>query len=417
MNTDSLQNFRVFAFTHKSLPLEVIGKFHIEDDLRASVLWRVKKFLGLKEVMYLSTCNRIELLFVQSAENPPVSIALMIDAFGLNITESERALILNGTEVHQADEAVKHLFKVSASLNSMVIGEREIITQVRKSYDEAVEMNLSGDFLRIVIRKAVETAKEIFTQTAIFKKPVSIVSLAFRRLQVLNAPVSSRIVIIGAGKTNRSMAKFLVKHGYKNIVVYNRSLEKAKSLVEEMCCGEAMALSEIGNHSKGFDVLLTCTSATQPIITSEIYSQLCSGESSRKIVIDLALPGDVAPEIFAKSENLIHHINIEELRDTANKNMLERSKEVEHCEEIIDRCLLTFHDAYKTRQIEVAMRQIPDKVKEIKDMAINTIYAKELATLDNESREVLNKVLAYLEKKYISVPMKMAKEVMMNHKS
>src|SRR5690606_14811301 len=105
----------------------------------------------------------------------------------------------------------------------------------------------------------------------------------------------------------------------------------------------------------------------------------------------------------------IRHINIEELRVTADQNLLERSREIAHCEEIIDRNLLVFHDIYKTRQIELAMRQIPDKMKAIKDTALNTVYAKEVGGLNPESREVLDKVIAYLEKKYISVPMKMAK--------
>lgn len=414
MELKALENFRIFAFTHKVLPLGLVGKFHIVQESQAAIFTKVKNDLGLTELMYLSTCNRVEFLTVQHPGAMPLTAERLIDALQLELSTSERTLSVDSAEVYISDEAVKHLFKVSASLDSMVIGEREIITQVRKAYEEAVQMGLSGDFLRVVVRKTIETAKEIFTQTAIFKKPVSVVSLAFHRLRDLDVPATSRIVMIGAGKTNRAMGKFLAKHGYKNIVIYNRTLERATSLVEELGGASANSLEALKDHVGGFDVLLTCTASGDPIVTSALYEKLCAGETTRKIVIDLALPADVSHEVISEAKTPIRYINIEELRITADKNLLERSKEINHCEEIIDRNLIAFHDIYKTRQIELAMSQIPAKVREISETALNSVYAREVAGMDPESREVLNKVIAYMEKKYISVPMKMAKAVMLN---
>lgn len=413
MMSKALENFTVFAFTHKALPLELVGKFHIEQEVQSERFTRLKQTLQLDEFMYLSTCNRVEFICVQQAGSAALTAGELIDALELNISESERDTMIIAAESYTQEEAVKHLFKVSASLDSMIIGEREIITQVRKAYENAVAMQLSGDLLRLVSRKTIETAKEIFTQTAIFKKPVSVVSLAFHRLRDLDVPATSRIVMIGAGKTNRAMAKFLAKHGYKNMVIYNRSEDRAAALAKEVGA-KAAPLTHLADHATGFDVLITCTGATQPIVDKTLYNRLSAGEGGRKIVIDLAIPGDMASEVFQETETPIRHINIEELRITADENLIERSREISHCEEIIDRNLLAFHDIYKTRQIELAMRQIPDKMKAIKDTALNSVYAKEVGGLNPESREVLDKVIAYLEKKYISVPMKMAKEVMLN---
>ncbi len=412
MITQALRRFSVFAFTHKVLPLEMVGKFHIDPDFIEEKLTKLKASLKLDELMYLSTCNRVEFFVVQSRGNQ-IDASDIVSAMELNLSEDDFNRIAEGAEVHFADDGVKHLFRVSASLDSMVIGEREIITQVRKSYEDCHKIGLTGDFIRLLIRKTIETAKLIFTETAIFKKPVSVVSLGFHRLRDLNMPDDSRIVMIGAGKTNRAMIRFLAKHGYKNIHIYNRSLDKAVVLAKEVGA-KASALTDLPNHNTGFDICITCTSSGEPILTEAIFEKLAQGEISRKVIIDLAIPGDVASSVLTNAGSSLKYIDIAMLKEVADKNLAERSLEIKNCEVIIDTKLMEFHDMYRDREVELAMRQIPEKVKEIRDTALGTVYAKELSGLNPESREVLDKVIAYMEKKYISVPMKMAKEVMLN---
>lgn len=412
MMTHALRRFSVFAFTHKVLPLEMVGKFHIDPEFIKDKLTSLKANLKLDELMYLSTCNRVEFFVVQSAGNE-ISASDIVSAMNLNLSDDDFNFISREAEVYRADDGVRHLFRVSASLDSMVIGEREIITQVRKSYEDCHNIGLTGDFIRLLIRKTIETAKLIFTETAIFKKPVSVVSLGFHRLRDLNMPHDSRIVMIGAGKTNRAMIRFLAKHGYKNIHIYNRSLEKAVALANEVGA-KASLLSELPRHTTGFDICITCTSSGEPVLTEEIYDVLAQGETSRKVIIDLAIPGDVSGDVLARAGSNLKYIDIAMLKIIADKNLAERSGEIQNCEVIIDNKLMEFHDMYRDREVELAMRQIPEKVKEIRDTALGIVYAKELSGLNAESREVLDKVIAYMEKKYISVPMKMAKEVMLN---
>src|SRR5690606_19330910 len=160
MITQALNRFSVFAFTHKVLPLELVGKFHIDPDFIAEKLSSLKARLKLDELMYLSTCNRVEFFVVQSSENH-IDANDIVSAMGLNLSEDDFNSIAKGAEVYRADDGVKHLFRVSASLDSMVIGEREIITQVRKSYEDCHKIGLTGDFTRLLIRKTIETAKLI----------------------------------------------------------------------------------------------------------------------------------------------------------------------------------------------------------------------------------------------------------------
>lgn len=409
MKRGALDHLKVIAFTHKALPFELVGKLHIDRDRRQSELTALKENMGLDELLYLSTCNRVEFFCVMGEKE--ITPADIIDNIDFNISEAEWNQLIQSAEIHSSEDTVKHIFKVSASLDSMVIGEREIITQVRKAFEECNSYGLTGDLIRVLMRKTIETAKTIFTETGVFRKPVSVVSLAFHKLRDLNMPSNSRVLMIGAGKTNRAMAKFLTKHGYENIQIFNRTFKRAKELAEDTGAN-ALPLSDLNGYDKGFDVLITCTSSEDPIITESLFQNLMAGETERKVVIDLAIPGDIDQDALS-AYNKIHHINIAELKQIAEKNLAERAKEIEKCEEIIDHSLINFHDMYRQREIEVAMRDIPKKVKEIKELALNEVYARELQGLNPESREVLDKIVNYLEKKYISVPMKMAKEVML----
>ena len=164
-------------------------------------------------------------------------------------------------------------------------------------------------------------------------------------------------------------------------------------------------------YAKGFDVIITCTGSESHIITPEVYNHLLQGEKDRKVVIDIALPQDLDPKIV--EEQHVTHISVEVLQKISNQNLKERSKEIQHVEEIIGEAIFDFKHLHKVRTVELAMRSVPQKVKEIRDMAVNEVFKTDLELLDENSREVLDKIIGYMEKKYMSVPMLMAKEILL----
>ena len=404
MTLPGLDKFAIVALTHKSLPLDMVGLFHLDAEDRAARLAALKEALDLSELMYLATCNRIEFSMVAKNEGEVPDMGQLCDALGIRLGEKEMATCVAGSEFFVGLDAVEHMLKVASSLESMVVGEREIITQVRTAYEDGQRQGLTGEILRLANRLTIETAKEIFTETDIFKKPVSVVSLAFKRLKELNFHTDSRVVMVGAGRTNRAMARFLVKHGYQNLTIYNRTLARAEELAKDVG-GRGRDLSDIDAHDTGFDVLISCTASGGEVITPELYAKLNGGESGTKVIVDLALPGDVAKAVVEEQGANVHHIDIEELRHVAEKNLRERAKEVTRCEEIIRESLGEFELRYRRRKIEMAMSEVPEKIKEIRQTALATVYAKEIEGLNAESREVLDKVMSYMEKKYISLPM------------
>jgi glutamyl-tRNA reductase len=407
-----VQNFKSIAVTHKHFDISDIGKFHIDEDQWGGRLSSLKNANGIDELMFLSTCNRVEFLLNTKQEVGKEFLRKFIFSVYPEIKEEDVQRTISSAQIFEGEEALKHLFQVASSIDSLVVGEREIITQVRNAYEMCNKLGLTGDLLRIVVQKTIECAKKVYTHTNISRNPVSVVSLAYRKLREVNVKLDARFLIVGSGVTNSTMAKYLKKHGFTNFVVFNRTLVNAEKLAKEIG-GNSLSLSELKNYKNGFDVIVTCTGSSEAIITKEIYSSLVGNDKSRKVVIDLAVPNDLDNEILKHYD--VNLIAVNNLQEIAKKNLLEREKELVACEAIIRQNIEAFHKEIKARKVELAMSDVPRKVKEIRETAVNEIFAKDIEKLDVESKETLDKVIAYLEKKYISVPMKMAKEIMMEN--
>jgi glutamyl-tRNA reductase len=225
-------------------------------------------------------------------------------------------------------------------------------------------------------------------------------------------PLDARFLIIGAGQTNMLMAKFLKKHGFKNFSIYNRTLANAQKLADELS-GTAHKLTDLAECKSGFDVILTCTAASEHIISAGLYQTLLNNETDKKIIIDLSVPTDTDPLVLATFN--LHFIDVATIQAIANENMQERRKELSAVHHIIESAVKNFAAMHKVRKVELAMSEVPKKIKEIRETAVKEVFAKDLENLDQQSKEVLDKILAYVEKKYITVPMKMAREIIIEN--
>ncbi len=405
-----LEQFHILAFTHKKMDVSEVGKLHIELDKQKEVLNAFRQSMELDELMFLSTCNRVEFLFCTTKIVDDLFIQHFFQKLYPHYEPTQINVFENAVESYSGVHAVEHILQVASSIDSMIVGEREIITQVRNAFESSKEMGLTADFIRVVMRHTVETAKRVYTETSIANKPVSVVALAYHTLRDMDISLDARVLMIGAGMTNSNMAKFLKKHGFKNFTVFNRTEEKALLLAKDLH-GTGYGLDALHTFEKGFDIIITCTGSEAPIITPEIYTHLLQGEKTKKVVIDIAIPHDLDAEIV--KNNHLTHISIDFLQKISDRNLLERSKEIVHVEQILSEAIESFMYIHKMRQVEIAMREVPNMVKDIRATAINEVFKKEIQTLDDGSREVLDKIIGYMEKKYMSMPMKLAKEIML----
>ncbi len=404
-----MEYLKVIAFTHHHIDLKSLGKLVICDQSLDGRLKNIQNELPVSEIFYIGTCNRVEFVFLTKEKTDKEFVTRFLTVLDMGLPPEFMERFLDNVTVYENEEAFNHLLRTSCSLESLVVGEKEILPQIRKAYENCRDAGFTGDYMRMIMDRVVKTAKEVYTHTNISKNPVSVVSLAYRKLKELNVAPNPRVLIIGAGETNLNIAKYLNKHKFSNFSVFNRTLSKAESLAEELN-GKAYPLSALENFTEGFDVIITCTGSTDPIITEALYAKLLNGDKAKKVIVDLAIPNDVAPAVI--HNNPVYYIEVESLKEVARKNIQERYNELVHAEDIISANITEFLMVLKQRRIELAMQDVPRKIKEIKNTALNGVFADEISQMDEASREVLERVMNYMEKKCISVPMVMAKEIL-----
>ncbi|RZK49169.1 MAG: glutamyl-tRNA reductase [Pedobacter sp.] len=408
-----MEYLKVIAFTHKHIDLKALGRLVICEESLDERLKCIQAELNIKEIFYVGTCNRVEFIFTADQSINRAFIEKFLNTLNMGLPSEHLQQFIDNVSIYEQIDAFNHLLRTSCSLESLVVGEKEILAQLRKAYEACRKAGFTGDYMRMIMNRVVKTAKEVYTLTKISKNPVSVVSLAYRKLKALNLNPQARILIIGAGETNQNIAQYLKKHKYANFSVFNRSLSKAQTLAASLNSNQAFTLPELASYKNGFDVIITCTGATNHILTEELYVKLLNGDNTKKVIVDLAVPNDVDPTVIAKYP--ISYIEVESLKETARKNIEERYKELIHAEQIIAENIEEFKSVLKQRQIELAMSDVPKKIKEIKNTALHGVFADDINNLDENAKAVLAKVMDYMEKKCISVPMVMAKEILVKN--
>lgn len=407
-----LDGYHILTLTHRDAALEIIGKAIVPADRASTTLYELKSRFGWSELLYLSTCNRVMYLFYSQA---PVTEHLGTEVLHIirpDLTDEEVAPIAASMRLLHGADAVRHLFEVAGSLDSLVVGEREIIRQMRAAYDQSHAWGLTGDHLRLLTRFTIETAKEIYSQTGIGEKALSVVALAFAEMQKAGLAKTARILLIGAGQTNALFSKFLQKYDYHHVTVFNRTFEKAETLANTFQHGRALPFDALPHFTEGFDALIVCTGATQAVVTPALYRSLLAGETGRKVVVDLSVPNNVDKQILAGFP--LRFIEIENLRSTARENLAHREREKEKAEAIITRRIYAYRSLWHERQVERSLSHIPDEVRAVKDRAVQEVFAKDFARLDPAAQELVMNMLGYMEKKCVAIPMKAVKEIALN---
>lgn len=411
-----LSRLHILALTHQRLPLEAIGRFHLPEGTLRATGRRLADAGLVEECFFITTCNRAELILIAPTDG--VCIESLLQQWRPELEAADHDLALRAAVLHSGADAVRHLIGVASSLESLVIGEREILAQVRERYEQARAAGLTGDGLRLLMKQVVASAKRVYTETGIASRPVSVVSLAYRALRDRGVRKDARFLIIGAGKTCADMCLYLAKHGYKDLHIFNRTLSKAEALVAQVG-GEAYPLDTLTAFDEGFDVIVSGIGRGTPIVDAPLVDLLRAADTRPHdlrmpipVLVDLALPHDIDRTCMGGAP--AHLIRIEDLQQQAETNRAARHQELGACLSIVDEGVAEFEVMARERGVERAMAHVPEAVKALRDRAVNEVFAADIARLDPDARAVLDKVLDHLERKYISVPMKLAKQVILD---
>ena len=311
------------GLSHKQVPIAVREQLAVAADDLPARLARLRTLPGVREAMLLSTCNRLEVFAV--ADERTCADDLLRD---LGPLAADHAL------TRFEEEALVHLFRVTASLDSMVVGEAQIQGQVKEAHARAVEAGACGAALSRALSAALSAAKRVRTETAIARGAVSISSVAVRMAHKVLGDLSGRtVLLIGAGEMAQLAARELHAGGAAQLLVANRSGAAAEALAKEVG-GIPVGLGELPALLERADVVLCSTGAQQPIVTRELIGRVLKGRRYRPLfLIDLALPRNVEPA--ANQLENVYVYDLDDLERVAAQNRDLREQEVQRAEAIV----------------------------------------------------------------------------------
>ena len=284
---------------------------------------------GCAEALMLATCNRVEVYGSTAVPITTEQIARWLARGGAGTVDDASAFYR-----YEGEECVRHLFRVAAGLDSMVIGETDILGQVKKAYADARESRSVGPLLHRLFQRAFRVAKQVRTRTDITRGAVSVGSVAVDlAVKIFGDLRDRKVLILGAGETSERTARALSSRGVTDIRVSNRSLERAESLAG-LVRGRAVSFQEWALQCREIDILISSTSADEPLLTSDLLSPLIRERSDQPLfIIDIAVPRDVAPEVNEMDGVFLY--DIDSLQSIAEQSLTLRRQQIAAGEGII----------------------------------------------------------------------------------
>ena len=323
----------VAGLSHKNAGVELREQLAVEDDKLREVLADLQAATVLPEVVVVSTCNRVEVYGV--AEAPGEARALVFRHLcrqrGVDLALVEGALY-----THLDGDAVRHAFRVAASLDSMMIGEPQILGQVKDAFALAQACETVGPRLHSLFSQAFNVAKRVRTETEIARHAVSVSFAAVELAKKIFAGLAGRaVLLVGAGKMSELAAKHLVEQGAFPIYVANRTWARAQDLARALS-GTPVQWEELETALASVDIVVTSTGATQPVITRPTVEQIMHGRRGRPLFfIDIAVPRDVEPGVDRLDD--VYRYDIDDLKQVVDSNLRERAREAQRAEALVER--------------------------------------------------------------------------------
>ena len=349
------------GMNHETAPVELRECLAAEPDNTVKALACMRDLECVGEGVFLSTCNRVEALFTtEAAGEAKKSVISLMSGLG-NMPEEKFSSNLYTFEDR---DAVRHIFRVASSLDSMVVGEPQILGQIKEAYAQATIQKTSGVILNRLMHRAFHVAKRVRTETEICEAAVSIsyaaVELAKKIFHVLDG---KKVLLIGAGEMAELAARHLMTHGVSKMVVANRTFERAVQ-VAELFNGSPVSFDEIGAQLLEADIVVTSTSAPEYVITHELVKKSLRKRRNRPLFfIDIAVPRDVEPAVN-DLEN-VYVYDIDDLKGVIELNIAQRQQEAIKAERIVQEEVVKFEKWLKTLEVVPTIISLREKVEDI----------------------------------------------------
>lgn len=373
------------GLSHKTAPVAIREKLTFPAHVQEDALNHLARTDGIREAVILSTCNRTEVYAVASSEEGGVEsvISFLADYHGLDRHELVRYLY-----VITGDAVVRHLFRVVASLDSMVVGEAQILGQVKEAYEHGFNADATGRVFNKLFRQSFEVGKRVRTETAIGESAVSISYAAVELAKKVFDTLDGRtILILGAGKMSELTAKHLVSNGAARVLVVNRTFERAEEMAVRFN-GTAVPFDRLYDAVRESDIVISSTAATEYVITKRDLAPVARSRTRPLFLIDIAVPRDIDPA--ANDLGGVFVYDIDALNGVVESNLEERMVEAHRAEGIIDEEIAAFYAWVESMEVVPTVAAIRAKAEVIRQMELEKALKRlDLSEKDRKTVEAL----------------------------
>lgn len=370
------------SLNYKQTPVEVREKFAVSETELPEALAALRKTKSILECVLLSTCNRTEIfaLVDQLHRGRDFIVRFMSDWFGV-----KREDFISCIQYKENDQAIRHLFRLACGLDSMVIGETQILGQVKQAFFAAQKEKTTGTIFNTLFKNVITLAKRAHAHTKIGQHAVSVSYAAVELSRQIHGELSNKkALIIGAGKMSELTLKHLADQGVNQITVVNRTVEKAEELAKPFG-GSALGIDHLDEAVKEADIVISSTGARGYVLTQEQIKEAMLGRSHRPLfVIDIAVPRDVDPAVGELDQVFLY--DIDDLNGIVEANLEEREKEAKLVEAMIEEELVSFKHWLHTLGVVPLITALQEKAKGIQEEAMRKIENKLPDLTENELR-------------------------------
>jgi glutamyl-tRNA reductase len=386
----------VAGLSYRNAPVELRERLAIEEDKLREVLSDLQATSVVPEVVVLSTCNRVEVYGVAEAPGEARTLVFrhLCRQRGVDLGLVEDALY-----THLESDAVRHAFRVAASLDSMMIGEPQILGQVKDAFALAQACETVGPQLHTLFSQAFSVAKRVRTETEIARHAVSVSFAAVELAKKIFAGLSGRaVLLVGAGKMSELAAKHLVEQGAFPIYVANRTWSRAQDLARSLS-GTPVQWEELQTALGSVDIVVTSTGAIQPVISQSMVARIMHGRRGRPLFfIDIAVPRDVEPGVDRLDD--VYRYDIDDLKQVVDANLRERAREAQRAEALVEREVGKFLVRQGDVEVIPTIVSLRARLEEIRLVEVKRTLARlpeaspeQRAAIEALSTGIVNKIL------------------------
>ena len=389
----------IIGLNHKTAPVEVRERlaFSIEDNPK--VLQAMRREPWADEIVLFSTCNRVE--FLLATKDMPKAVGAVKD-FLADFKNTPRSTFEQALYVYNGDEAVRHMFRVASSLDSMVVGEAQILGQIKESYREACNHRTCGVVLNRLMHRSFWVAKRVRTETGIGDHAVSISYAAVELGRKIFGELEGKaVLLVGAGEMAELAVEHLVTNRAGPIFVANRTFERGLEIAEGFK-GTAIRFEEIPEYLKQVDIVISSTGAPNYILRHGDFKGVMRARKNRPLfLIDIAVPRDIDPEINRIANVYVY--DIDDLQSAIQENINERQREARKGERIADMAVVQFRRWFESLDVVPAIISLREKVEAIRQAELKKTFTS-LASASEEERAAIDRMTEALVKKILHDP-------------